>query len=161
MMLILFVCRGNTCRSPLAEALAVSWARRQCTDLSIAFGSAGVAPSPVGGSASSGARTVAALNGLDLTAHRSRAADARWLSSATHILALDRSVRDALLAGTAPALHARVALLLSHAPQLGYDDVADPWGGGAADYARAFAEIETAVTALLATLTRTPSTGSA
>ncbi len=75
-------------------------------------------------------------------------------------MALDRSVRDALLARTAPTLHGRIALLLSHAPQLGHDDVADPWGGDAAAYARAFAEIETAVTALVAMLTRTPPTGS-
>ena len=82
------------------------------------------------------------------------------LSSATHIVTLDRSVRDALLVGT-PALHPRMSLLMSHVPHFGRDDVVDPWGGDAGDYARAYSEIKAAVTALITKLTQTPPTGSA
>jgi protein-tyrosine phosphatase len=148
MTLILFVCRGNTCRSPLAEALA----RKLCRSLDFQFASAGMAPSPPGGPASAGALTAAAAHGLDLSHHTARLADAALLATATHILALDRSVRDDLLARTPTALHPRISLLLSYAPHLGRDDVADPWGGDGAAYERAHRDIEAGVTGLLASL---------
>ena len=152
MTLIVFVCRGNTCRSPLAEALA----QRLCTDTRLRFTAAGVAPSPIGGPASSGARAIAKLQGLDLSAHQSQAADADLLSSAAHIIALDRSVRDELMARTPPALHCRIKLLMSYAASLNQDDVADPWDGTTDDYARAFREIETAIPALIAAVSSNP-----
>lgn len=157
MTLILFVCRGNTCRSPLAEALA----RRMADDAAVRFASAGIAPSPVGGPASSGALEVAARHGLDLSAHASRAADAGVLAEAAHIIALDCSVRDALMISAPAKLYSRISLLMSYAPHFGNDDVADPWGGTGADYARAYAEIEASVTGLLAKLRQIPPTGSA
>jgi protein-tyrosine-phosphatase len=152
MTLIVFVCRGNTCRSPLAEALA----KRQCTDAHLLFTAAGVAPSPIGGPASSGAQAIAKLHGLDLSAHQSRAADRDLLSSAAHIVALDRSVRDELIARTPPALHHRIKLLMSYTADMDKDDVADPWNGTAEHYAHAFHEIETVMPALIAAVSNQP-----
>ncbi len=148
MTLILFVCRGNTCRSPLAEALA----NRVCANPVLQFASAGISPSPPGGPASAGALAVAAAHGLDLSQHTSRPADAALLARAAHIVALDRSVRDDILARM-PEQLPRLSLLLPQASQLGRDDVADPWGGDAAAYGRAYRDIQAGVTGLLASLT--------
>jgi protein-tyrosine phosphatase len=152
MTLILFVCRGNTCRSPLAEALA----RNLCRELVLGFTSAGMAPFPPGGPASVGALAIASAHGLDLSQHASRAAEPTLLAAATHIVALDRRVYTNLLAHTPATLHPRITLLLAHAPYLGHDEVADPWGGDAVAYARAYRDIEAGVTGLLTSLTQTP-----
>lgn len=69
-MRILFVCTGNTCRSPLAEAIARDLAsRRQIAD--VEFGSAGTSAwddAP----ASDGALLVGLERNLDLNTHRAR-----------------------------------------------------------------------------------------
>ncbi len=66
---ILFVCTGNTCRSPLAEVIA----RRELAERGwshVQVGSAGVASLP-GGAASEGSLRTAARHGLSLDRHRS------------------------------------------------------------------------------------------
>lgn len=67
---LLFVCTGNTCRSPLAEAIA----RRKVEERDwehVEVGSAGVGAFD-GAPASGGSLRVASANGLDLGGHGSR-----------------------------------------------------------------------------------------
>lgn len=85
-MKILFVCSGNTCRSPLAEAIA----RRMFdvagrTDVSVA--SAGTQAWD-GSSASDGSILVGLERGLDLSSHRSRMLTAEIVGSSDLILAM-------------------------------------------------------------------------
>lgn len=69
-MKVLFVCTGNTCRSPLAEATARKVAAgRGLGD--VTFASAGTGAFG-GGGASEGAILVALERGLDLGSHRSQ-----------------------------------------------------------------------------------------
>ncbi|WP_143392902.1 low molecular weight phosphatase family protein [Fimbriiglobus ruber] len=93
---ILFVCTGNTCRSPLAEALCRRLAadRLGCTPDELAargvvIRSAGVAAMP-GDEAAGLAVEVARELGADLTDHRSRPVNPELLADATRVVAMTR-----------------------------------------------------------------------
>jgi len=92
---VLFVCTGNTCRSPMAEVIGrMIVAERKLTGVTIA--SAGVAADDFSG-ASEGSLLIAMEHGLDLSRHRSRQltpamiadADLILTMSPSHLLAVD------------------------------------------------------------------------
>lgn len=93
---ILFVCTGNTCRSPLAEGIARAEVRRRGWK-NVEVASAGLAAAD-GNPASPEAVVVAGRAGIDLEGHRSRPLSPRiveWADlilgmGASHVLALDR-----------------------------------------------------------------------
>ena len=152
MTLILFVCRGNTCRSPIAELAARHKGRLAGLDGSVQFSSAGVSVDPDAIAADPRALASVARAGLDLSHHRPRPITLEMLLTAHHVYALDRSVLTHLRDLAPPAALPRLQLLLSLVPELHLDDVADPYSGTAHDYEHAFALIERAVTVLIKTL---------
>ena len=145
--LILFVCTGNTCRSPLAEAFARA-ATAQAMGVhedrvlarGLRFASAGTAAMP-GMQASEGSLEAGAEVGVDLAAHRSQPFDPSMLLRAVKIYCLSDSHRNALLA-TAPDAADRVELLRPDGA-----DIADPFGGDLDIYRAARDEIAAAVQA--------------
>ena len=85
-MRLLFVCTGNTCRSPLAEAISRKVAIEQgLPDLEAS--SAGTSAWE-GASASDGALLVGLERGLDLNAHRSRQLNRDLVAEADVVLAM-------------------------------------------------------------------------
>lgn len=102
--IVLFVCTGNTCRSPLAEALAKKLLadRLQCTVNELpARGfwmlSAGVSAYG-GGPASKESCAVAKEFGADLAAHASRPVNPQLLLAADDVIAMTRGHQHALAA---------------------------------------------------------------
>lgn len=83
---VLFLCTGNTCRSPLAEVFA----RQLCSAGGLEFASAGL---QVGGKlpASAGSLMVAQSHGLSLMAHTSCPVTADLLEGTTWVIGMTRS----------------------------------------------------------------------
>ena len=124
---VLFVCLGNICRSPLAEAAFRAEAGR--AGLQVRADSAGTADYHVGEPPDPRAIRTAARFGIDIAGYRGRQAVAADFTRFTHILAADHS-NLANLRQIAPAGHgAHLSLLLDLVPGRAGQSVADPWYG--------------------------------
>ncbi|MBE3599462.1 MAG: ribose 5-phosphate isomerase B [Limnochordaceae bacterium] len=134
---VLFVCSGNTCRSPLAAALFQRALVRR--NLAAEVGSAGVSASD-GEAASGPAQEVAREWGFDLSRHRSRRAAADLVRSAELVLAMTEAHKRQLLQ-MAPEAAGRVFTLAEYAGTEG--DVDDPFGQDLDRYRATMRQIET------------------
>ncbi len=142
---LLFVCSGNTCRSPLARAIAEERvARRGWTHVRV--GSAGTAALPAL-PASENAVLIARERGLDLTAHRSRALTHDILTWADLVLVMSPSQLLAV-AELGGADKAALATDFLEGPAMG-TPIEDPFGGDMDAYRRAFEQIHEAVDGVL------------
>lgn len=103
---IVFVCTGNTCRSPLAEVLA----RARYADLPLIFASAGT-DAVAGQPAATEACAVATGRGLDLDRHRAVRLDAAALADAAWVIGMTRAHAVMLRARLTVAWPGRVGLL--------------------------------------------------
>ncbi len=149
-MRILFVCTGNTCRSPLAEAIVkrmVSDAGR--TDIDVA--SAGV-QAWNGSPATNEALLVGLERNLDLSDHRSRLLTPEIAGASDLILAMSES-HVAHVKKLNP--HARVHLLAGFASFDGKNlPIQDPFGGDLAAYRETADELERELAGLLDRIVR-------
>ena len=137
-MRILFVCSGNTCRSPLAEAIARSVAAERGLD-DIDVGSAGTSAWD-GAPASDGSMLVAIERGWDLNAHRARALTAELVGWADLVLVMGPQHRERAIAlGGAGKSY----LLTDYASRgATARAVTDPFGGDLANYRTTADELE-------------------
>jgi protein-tyrosine-phosphatase len=137
---ILFLCTGNTCRSPLAEGIARA---RLGSQREVAFESAGLYALD-GAPASPHASRVAAEVGVDLDLHRARSVTREVAEGADRIYVMGRSQAEAL-AHMGAGLGDRVALL-----DPGGEDIPDPYGADLDAYRRVRDHILAAVESRLA-----------
>lgn len=141
MLRVLFVCTGNTCRSPMAEMLFRKLAaeRLGCGDRELRERGLDVFSAGVGAwenlPASTEAVQVMREHGMDLTEHLSRRVNRVMVEQSTLVLALTGRHRDLLL-NECPALGARIHLL-----DRAGRDVHDPFGGTVDDYRRCALQI--------------------
>ncbi|WP_150290101.1 low molecular weight protein-tyrosine-phosphatase [Sphingobium estronivorans] len=84
---VLFVCLGNICRSPLAEAALRAEAARAGLDMEV--DSAGTGDWHVGSPPDKRAQAVALRHGIDISGYRGRQVTAEDFQRFTHIFALD------------------------------------------------------------------------
>jgi protein-tyrosine phosphatase len=127
--LTIFVCTGNTCRSPLAEGLfkkklaeRLGCAMEELSARGFLVISAGLA-AMMGGPAAEEAVVVARAYGADLAGHVSRPLTPDLAAQADHLVAMTRSHLFSL-AGGFPGTGGRVRLLSPAG-----EDVSDPIGG--------------------------------
>lgn len=143
---VLFVCLGNICRSPLAEAAFRREAERLGLDIEI--DSAGTGDWHIGYPPDPRAAAVAARNGIDISDLRARLVTPGDFRRFDHIVALDPdNLRD--LERLRPADgKARLSLLLDHVEGRQGQAVADPYYGDDSHFDSAWDEVSAGAGAL-------------
>jgi low molecular weight protein-tyrosine phosphatase len=148
---ICFVCWGNICRSPAAEAIM----RRLVGDAgmqdAIIVDSAGTSSEHLGEPPDRRTIKEARRRGLDVESHRVWRFGSNDFDRFDLVLVVDRlNERRLLDQAHTPEARAKVKLLRSFVPDDSYDQqIPDPWYGGDRDFVLAFDLIEEACVALL------------
>ena len=164
---VCFVCSGNICRSPTAEAVLrakladADWADQVVVD------SAGTGPWHAGKDMDPRARQALSLHGYQPPPHVARQFLPEDFASRDLVIALDgghvsRLGQLARLAEDPADAAASISLLRSYDPAAvaaGELDVPDPYYGGEPEFEAALAQIEAACTGLAALLDRRLASG--
>lgn len=145
---VLFVCTGNTCRSPMAEGILKKMLKDEGVgDIEVtSAGTHGLPHAP----ASLFATQVAGQRGIDLSKHRSRRLIPEMIKQTDLILVMSPEHLDYINGIEATAGHKTYLLKLfpqtgpssNKGPQGGVFSIEDPIGGSPEDYQRSFGEIE-------------------
>ena len=140
---IIFICTGNTCRSPMAEGLFRTHGGEEKTGLTAQ--SAGLYTQD-GLPVSENAVTAAGELGADISAHRARQLTPELAREAKYLVCMTGSHYDRLCE-LFPDCADKIFTLLP-------EDVSDPFGGDLATYRRSAAEIDKGVQSIIGNLSR-------
>ena len=140
MKTIIFVCTGNTCRSPMAECMFRALVKQRGLENEWRILSAGTYAMS-GAPASQGSQRAMQRRGLSLDGHRSQAVTRVLLDSADLVVGMGRS----------HIMQLRMMYPDCQTPMYAFDDppVSDPYGGTDADYERAALDIQRQLPCLL------------
>jgi protein-tyrosine phosphatase len=146
---ILFVCLGNICRSPTAEAVFRAVAAREAPELMIEVDSAGTAGYHVGEPPDLRTRQAARRRGYDMSSLRARIVEPRDFEDFDFILAMDRENLKVLNHRAPVQARAHVQLFLEFAPDAATTEVPDPYYGGPNGFEEVLDLVEAATQGLL------------
>jgi protein-tyrosine phosphatase len=136
---VLFVCLGNICRSPLAEAALRAEAERLGLDVEI--DSAGTGDWHIGHPPDRRAAAVALRNGVDISHLRARQVSPQDFMRFDYIVALDAQNLAVLKRMRSDGAKAELSLLLDHVEGREGQAVADPYYGGDEHFDVAWADV--------------------
>lgn len=130
MIHVLFVCLGNICRSPMAEAVFREMVKKEGLEKKIGIDSAGTGDWHIGHPPHRGTLTILKekqINADDLIARKISVKD---LSEFDYIIGMDtNNVKDIEKLGNIPS-HVKVRRLLDFAEQTPENDIPDPYYTG-------------------------------
>ena len=151
---VLFVCTGNICRSPTAEAIF----RKLATDAGMAEAvtadSAGTHAYHVGEPPDPRAQKAAAKRGYDLSALRARRIEGADFQRFDLILAMDQEHHAILSRIAGCSAEHKLKLMMSYARRFKEPEVPDPYYGGPQGFERVLDMLEDAAKGLLESLHR-------
>jgi protein-tyrosine phosphatase len=150
---VLMVCLGNICRSPTAEAVLRKKVGEAGLDDRIEVDSAGTAAYHVDSPPDPRAVAHAERRGLQMRALRGRQVTRGDFDAFDFILAMDADNLANLKRIRPAGSKARLALLMSYAPDAGSPEVPDPYDGGAEGFERVLDLVESAADGFIASQT--------
>ena len=152
---ILFVCLGNICRSPAAEAIFKQKIKNRDLENYFFVDSAGTGGWHVGNLADPRMRETASSRGIDLTS-RSRQIEEKDLLEFDHILVMDKDNLHAvqsLVHNESHSTTSKIKLILSYSKNSQLDEVPDPYYGGQNGFEKVLNLLDDAIDRLIDSLT--------
>lgn len=146
---VVFVCMGNICRSPTAEAVFRLYVARAGMAEQIAIDSAGTHDYHVGSAPDSRTQRAAEQRGFDMSDLRGRQVQAADFSRFDYVLAMDKAnlaILNRIMPKDSPT---QAHLLLEYAHHHTEREVPDPYYGGEEGFERVLDMVEDAAAGLL------------
>ncbi len=147
---VLFICMGNICRSPTAEAVFRHYVENAGLSNHILIDSAGTHDYHIGDPPDSRAQRTAQQRGYDMGKLRGRQVEAGDFRRFDYVLAMDKANLAILQRITPPDSETRARLFLEYARHHAEREVPDPYYGGADGFERVLDMVEDAAQGLLA-----------
>ena len=148
-MKVLFVCLGNICRSPTAEAVFRKLAVEKDVMGQLEVDSAGTNGLHIGQSPDPRSIKHAAKRGIDLTPLRGRLIERADFERFDVVIAMDNENVRQLTALCPESIQGKIRLLLAYAKHCNYREVPDPYYGGAREFELVLDLIESGCRGLL------------
>lgn len=146
---ILFVCMGNICRSPTAEAVFDHLVSAEGHDGWITIDSAGTHAYHVGESPDSRSQSAARARGIDMSSQRARRVEVDDFDRFHYVLAMDKSNYNDLKRLASPEQRKRLHLFMDFASDWDVNEVPDPYYGGSHGFERVLDMVASASEGLL------------
>lgn len=146
---VLFVCMGNICRSPTAEAVFRHYVENAGMSGQIRIDSAGTHDYHIGDAPDMRAQRAAQQRGYDMEDLRGRQVEALDFQRFDYVLAMDETNLAILQRLVPPTGGAKLQLFLDYARHHAEREVPDPYYGGADGFERVLDMVEDAAEGLL------------